>query len=154
VHPAAPPPILSFTILAPPYRTGSSGVEAVTRGAAALSLQVASYDCNKCRYHDFTSTTGFLLACEMVMRVRPRGFVHFAPPCSSFTWANRSTSKRTTENPLGDPAIRGVSSSNLIVSRCVLLIQLAASRTFVRTRASNNRFCRGRFRGGSHKHRA
>ena len=41
--------------------------------------------------------------------------MHAGPPCSSFTWLNRGTSKRSKESPNGDLSQRSVRQANLFL---------------------------------------
>ena len=45
---------------------------------------------------------GFCTAVIGVLRVVPSGLITMGPPCSSYVWVNRSTAKRSPDNPYGD----------------------------------------------------
>ncbi|CAL1164269.1 unnamed protein product [Cladocopium goreaui] len=45
---------------------------------------------------------GFLRLVQMALRVVEDGVAHGGPPCSSFIWLNRGTSKRSAARPMGD----------------------------------------------------
>ncbi len=49
-----------------------------------------------------------------ILRCKSTGLIHCGPPCSSFVWLNRGTSKRNAENPEGDPNVESVQSANTI----------------------------------------
>ena len=74
-----------------------AGVQSVTRGFAGRGYRAMAYDIVIDSRFDMTTSVGFLYAVELALRVRPRGFAFFAPPCSSFVWVNRGTSGRFTE---------------------------------------------------------
>ncbi len=65
---------------------------------------------------------GFLWALNVVRCIRPGGVQHWAPPCSSWVWVNRSTSTRSKENPLGECPRGYVLEANVFVDRMVLLL--------------------------------
>jgi hypothetical protein len=52
--------------------------------------------------HDLLSTRGFILALQLVRRVKRGGLIMAGPPCSSWVFMNRATSCRSWVNPLGD----------------------------------------------------
>lgn len=58
---------------------------------------------------------GLLKLAQMVLKTRPDGLVHSGPPCSTFVWVNRHTSKRSKEFPEGDSSVQSVSASNAIL---------------------------------------
>lgn len=45
---------------------------------------------------------GFVKAIQSVLRIREGGLIHAGPPCSSWIWMNRGTSKRSLGNLEGD----------------------------------------------------
>lgn len=57
--------------------------------------------------------SGLLTAVQQILRVREDGLIHGGPPCSSFTWLNRGTSKRCTEQPSGDVSQPSVRQANM-----------------------------------------
>ena len=69
-----------------------------------------------------------MYALELLYRTKCGGFVHFAPPCSSFVWVSRNSTKRSRANPVGDESIVGVRMANLIVARVIVLCLLAMKR--------------------------
>lgn len=46
--------------------------------------------------------SGFYFILLQVLRLRPGSLLMGGPPCGSFVWVNRSTSKRSRKSPLGD----------------------------------------------------
>ena len=64
--------------------------------------------------------SGMFRAIQMVLRIKEGGLIHGGPPCSSYVWLNRGTSKRSTACPEGDssePSVR-ISNMNLICVFC------------------------------------
>ena len=55
------------------------------------------------------------------------GFKMDAPVCSSFVWINRATSQRSDHAPLGDITKECVRNANLMASRVIALLYLAAA---------------------------
>ena len=80
--------------------------------AAARPLHLENHAC------------GLRLAVQLVRRLRKGGTVMMAPVCSTWTFMNRSTSKRTKVDPTGDTSLPSVRTGNLLFSRVVLLAML------------------------------
>eukprot|EP00435_Cladocopium_sp_Y103_P026133 s332_g6.t1 len=80
------------------------------------------------RSNDILSTKGFLKLIQLVLKTRADGLIHCGPPCSTWVWVNRATSKRSRDSPAGDASVPSVASSNLITCRLVLVLMLAACR--------------------------
>ena len=55
---------------------------------------------------------GFCKFVQVILRLVPLGVVVAGPPCSSFVWVNKSTSKRSRGRPLGDSSKQYVRESN------------------------------------------
>lgn len=49
---------------------------------------------------------GWLTAIHLLLKLKEGGLVHCGPPCGSFIWINRSTSRRTRESPFGAASLR------------------------------------------------
>ena len=105
-----------------------SGVQSIVRGFNNKGYHVVPYDIELDPGMDMTSSLGFAHAVALALRVRPGGFVHFAPPCSSFVWVNRYTSGRSKAQALGDPSVKSVADGNLIVVRCMLLVLVLSTK--------------------------
>lgn len=56
---------------------------------------------------------GFLKYLETVLRLRPSAVLFGGPPCGSFTWVNRATSRRSSRAPLGDGKKAYVKEANM-----------------------------------------
>ena len=57
--------------------------------------------------------TGFCQAVLNTLRVVPDGVITLGPPCSSFTWVNSGTSKRSRDRPYGDESRSYVNKGSL-----------------------------------------
>ena len=57
---------------------------------------------------------GFLKVVQGALRIVEDGACHGGPPCSSFIWLNKGTSKRSMKNVMGDLSQRTVVESNAI----------------------------------------
>ena len=55
---------------------------------------------------------GFLKLIQLVLKTRADGLIHCGPPCSSWVWVNRATSKRSRDSPAGDASIQSVAYGN------------------------------------------
>ena len=47
-----------------------------------------------------------------VLQAKEDALIHCGPPCSSWIWVNRGTSRRTREEPEGDAGVNSVLNSN------------------------------------------
>lgn len=55
---------------------------------------------------------GFMKLLQLVLKTRADGLIHCGPPCSTWVWVNRATSRRSRDVPQGDLSVPSVSSSN------------------------------------------
>lgn len=55
---------------------------------------------------------GFLKLLQHCLRLREGSLVHCGPPCSTWVWVNRHSSKRSKDCPEGDSDVPSVASSN------------------------------------------
>lgn len=76
---------------------------------------------------DMIGDEGFILAIQLLKRLRPSSLVHFAPVCSSWTWVNRGTAKRSRLDPLGDTSLAYVREANRMVARVVMLALMCSA---------------------------
>lgn len=58
---------------------------------------------------------GFLRLVQLVLKTAPEGLIHCGPPCSSWVWVNRATSRRSRESPEGDGGVASVAPANTIL---------------------------------------
>ena len=66
---------------------------------------------------------GLLRAIQYTLRVVEEGLLHGGPPCGTFVFINRSTSKRTGANADGDPEVRSVGIANMFLDWQHILIR-------------------------------
>lgn len=71
---------------------------------------------------------GFANAMNLCLSLKPGAGCLMAPVCSTWTFMNRGTSKRSLACPYGNTAVQSVQEGNTMVARCVLLLLLLASR--------------------------
>lgn len=64
---------------------------------------------------------GFICAVQGLLRVREDGLFHGGPPCGTYVWVNRWTSKRSSECPDGDPSVESVANANMFLDSLDLL---------------------------------
>jgi len=74
------------------------------------------------------SDLGFANAVNLCLNLKPGAGCLMAPVCSTWTFMNRGTSKRSLACPYGNAAVQSVQEGNTMVARCVLLLLLLASR--------------------------
>ena len=58
---------------------------------------------------------GFVTILHMVLRLKVGGLLVGGPPCGSFVWVNRATSKRSKQNVFGDTGKSYVKAANAIL---------------------------------------
>ena len=107
-----------------------SGCQSASNAFRTRGLNTASFDMNLEKdslLWNFASGPGFVKALHLFIRLRPFGLSVGGPPCSSFVWMNRSTSKRALWKPEGDLNRAYIRDANLIVVRYCLLMALASA---------------------------
>ena len=81
--------------------------------------------------HDILSTRGMTRAISCMLSVAAGGVFWSGLPCSSLTWLNRGTSKRSKFCPFGDEENPKVSASNAMTLRWILCALVAVTRRVV-----------------------
>ena len=71
---------------------------------------------------------GFSYAVELMLRVKPKGLVHFAPPCGTWVFMSRGSTGRSKTMPEGWTQYRSVTDANVITIRVALLILIAMAK--------------------------
>lgn len=71
---------------------------------------------------------GFINILRMVLQLRPKGLLMGGPPCGSWIWVNRSTSRRSRTRIFGSSARSYVKEANAITCRWILLAMVAICR--------------------------
>ena len=104
-----------------------AGKQAVTKALARRCHKAVPFEIKKDpKTYDIMSGPGFLLAIVLVLSLNPfAGFLLAAPVCSSWTWINRATSRRSEAYPHGLDPREDVCAANKMVSRVVMLVRLA-----------------------------
>ena len=99
-----------------------AGVSNIHRAMVEMGLHSVAVDIlHDPVHHDYTAKHGILYTVQMNRRLKRRGGQHLATVCSTWTWANRSTSKRFESVPLGVPPHTGVvANANHMVSLCAM----------------------------------
>lgn len=75
---------------------------------------------------------GFIRALQLVLRLRVGGLLHAGPPCSSWVWVSRGSTKRTRANPMGCAKLPATAEGNTTLrlndatSYYIKLIKLAS----------------------------
>ena len=65
---------------------------------------------------DVTTDKGMGILLYMIARVEPGGIVWLGPPCSSWVWLSRSTTKRSASKVEGDTTVPSVAEANAIAN--------------------------------------
>ena len=100
-----------------------AGVANIHKAMQKLGLHSVAVDITyDSVHHDYIHKKGMLHSVQLMRRLKRRGGQHLATVCSSWTFVNRSTSKRYDTVPLGvPPRSASVTSANQMVSMCALL---------------------------------
>lgn len=77
---------------------------------------------------DITTDGGFMLALQLVLRVKKGGLLWLGVPCCSFIWLARGSTGRSREVPCGDESQHCTRVGNLIAARACLLAAVAICR--------------------------
>ena len=106
-----------------------SGVASIAKAARARSLAAETFDIADDPEQDILKKSGFNIALDMVLRIRPGGLLWMAPVCSSFCWLSLSQTKRTIHNDfVGDVTNEKVKSGNAGADVAAFLFRVARSR--------------------------
>jgi hypothetical protein len=106
-----------------------AGEQAVTLAAQEAGRLSVGYEIRTCKdYMDFLGDRGFAYCLQLGLALLPCAQMMMAPVCSSFVWINRSTSKRSLLNPLGDQKKLYVAQANCMASRVVLMALIALAK--------------------------
>ena len=105
-----------------------AGEGQLSQAMTAAGLSSARYEIKDSAANNILSTAGFFRAVRLILRLRHGGLVWSGTPCSSWTFMNRGTSRRSAARPLGDEGQPTVTMANVIVARVTLLLMLAIAR--------------------------
>ncbi|CAK9118512.1 unnamed protein product [Durusdinium trenchii] len=78
--------------------------------------------------NDILSTPGFIRAISYILQLKQNGLLHCGPPCSSWVWVSRGSTKRSKYNVLGSTTSPSAIEGNRITARLCLLVMLAVAR--------------------------
>lgn len=106
-----------------------AGKAAISRAFRARRRRAATLDIEIDNSHDLLTVPGFCKFIQVCLRLIPLGAMICGPPCGSYVWVNRHTSRRSKKRPLGDCSKLYVRQNNTICSRLVMLAFLATCRT-------------------------
>ena len=103
-----------------------AGCHSITRafkdaGHATLALDFST----ESEFDNINNSIGFVRALMAIMHLGADSLFWSAPPCSTWVFMNRGTSKRTKDDPLGDQSKKSVANANTQVSRVCLLCMVA-----------------------------
>lgn len=101
-----------------------AGERAVSKGLSSLGYVGVSMDIKYNPMHDLSSPKGFIFAVFMILGIKRSGLLWLAPPCSTWVWLSRHSTKRSRACPLGAGATC-TTEANLLVTRVSVLILLA-----------------------------
>lgn len=106
-----------------------AGQQEVTNSFQRAGFRSVAYELKRdAECMNILSDLGYVFALSVAAQVRPGGFALLAPVCSTWVWICRHSVKRSYFNPLGDSGMACVRDANIMVSRCVILVLLLASR--------------------------
>lgn len=106
-----------------------SGQAEVTKALRHADLRCTAMDITyDPRIYDLTSPSGFTLALNEALRCREGSLFVLAPCCKSFSRMSRHTAGRTFLCPYGFTRHNVVEDGNVLATRCILLLLVAAWR--------------------------
>ena len=79
--------------------------------------------------HNLLTDGGFLYAVRQVLRIKEGGLAYFALPCNSYSFMSFANHNRCSSQPFGDLRHAFVHVGNILGTRMILLLLLAASRS-------------------------
>ena len=79
--------------------------------------------------HNLLTDGGFLYAVRQVLRIKEGGLAFWALPCNSYSFMSFANHNRTASQPFGDLKHAFVHVGNILGTRMVLLLMLAACRS-------------------------
>ncbi len=83
-------PLLSYVEL-------FAGESAISRGLSAFGYNGHRFDARYSESHNFLTPVGYLAAVAAIMRIHVNGVVWFGPPCSTWVWMSRHSTKRNED---------------------------------------------------------
>lgn len=105
-----------------------SGEAALSCGFQEKGMRCEQLDIRRNALDDIRKVSGFLRACQLVMRLEVGGLLWSGNPCNTWVWISRSSTGRSRGNPLGRTDQACVSEANTTASRVALLVLLAVCR--------------------------
>ena len=100
-------------------------------GAVSCGLSLCGYlgctmDLRLDGRHDILTPVGFMTTLALILGVATGGMVWFAPPCSTWVWMSRASTKRSdnAKGPAGDESNPNVYRQNCLVGRICYMIAL------------------------------
>jgi len=107
-----------------------SGERAITNAATRAGLLAFGFDKldGTGQENNILSKKGFKRALDLVLSIKPGGFLWAAPECSTYVWVSRSKTGRDQFNPDGDVSRKNIDAANRMVSRLTSLLLVAWTR--------------------------
>ncbi|CAL1161035.1 unnamed protein product [Cladocopium goreaui] len=107
---------------------GFSGQQALSQYYREQGLAADHFDLLDGPDGDILEPKGFCQIIKKVLKIAPCGLLFGGPPCGSWVYINRATSKRQARRIFGDCSRLYVRHANTITTRWIMLGLLAASR--------------------------
>lgn len=104
------------------------GQAEITKAFRRKEANVDNFDLEQGDLGNILLPRGFLAILTKVLKLKPKGLLAGGPPCGSWIWINRSTSKRSRNRIFGDCARDYVKAANAITTRFVILAFIAIAR--------------------------
>ena len=102
-----------------------AGAAAISKNHRALGYIGISLDVRVSQHHDVLSPVGLVLLLQQVLRMGPGSVLWCAPPCSTWVFMSRGTTKRSKLKPEGDVANDYILAQDALVERLVLVLEVA-----------------------------
>lgn len=105
-----------------------SGQGNLTKEFRQHGMSAACMDIRISPLHDLASTSGFLKAVLLTMRLKVGGLLFSGTPCSTWVFVSRGSTGRSRAQPLGRVGVDCVATANVLTARVALLFAIACCR--------------------------
>ena len=105
------------------FQEDFAGDHNLSRAIWLAGIPVICRDIRDSRHLDWLSTLGFLITLQGLRHMARGGLAWFAPPCSSWIWLSRGSTRRSALNPRGARRYRKVREANKLCRRLIYLLE-------------------------------
>lgn len=105
------------------FQEDFAGQHALSRAIYDAGFRVICRDVVNSRFHDILTPAGFLVILAGLRKMLPGGLYWCAPPCSSWVFLARGSTRRSRLRPQGKRKYASVRRANRICRRLVYLLE-------------------------------